>query len=60
MDAGQTHAFGARNVALPEPVVVHVHDARFYSEVAFGGSIGAGEAFMEGYWTTSQLVDWCG
>jgi len=57
MDDGQTHAFGARNLALPEPVVVPVHDARFYGEVAFGGSIGAGEAFMHGYWTTSQLVD---
>jgi cyclopropane-fatty-acyl-phospholipid synthase len=57
MDDGETHAFGARNVALPEPVVVHVHDTRFYGEVAFGGSIGAGEAFMQGYWTTSQLVD---
>ena len=37
--------------ALPEPVVIHVHDARLYGDVAFGGSVGAGEAYMRGYWT---------
>jgi cyclopropane-fatty-acyl-phospholipid synthase len=36
---------------------IHVHDARFYGEVAFGGSIGAGEAYMLGYWTTDNLTD---
>src|SRR3954463_3800521 len=35
---------------------VRVHDSRFYSEIAFGGSIGAGEAFMLGYWTTDDLT----
>lgn len=28
----------------------------FYSSVAFGGSIGAGEAYMAGAWTTSDLT----
>jgi len=32
-----------------------VLDPRFYSDVAFGGSIGAGEAWMNGYWTSSDL-----
>ena len=35
---------------------VRVHDPRFYSEIAFGGSIGAGEAYMLGYWTTDDLT----
>ena len=35
---------------------VQVHDARFWSEVAFGGTIGAGEAYMQGYWTTDDLT----
>jgi cyclopropane-fatty-acyl-phospholipid synthase len=38
-------------------VIVHVHDPRLYGDVAFGGSVGAGEAYMRGYWTTAQLVD---
>ncbi|MGE0873434.1 MAG: class I SAM-dependent methyltransferase [Burkholderiales bacterium] len=35
---------------------VHVHDARFYREVALGGSIGAGEAYMQGWWSTDHLT----
>jgi len=33
-----------------------VHDPRFYSEIAFGGSIGAGEAYMDAYWSTDDLT----
>jgi cyclopropane-fatty-acyl-phospholipid synthase len=36
---------------------VYVHDTRFYGEIAFGGSIGAGEAYMLGYWTADNLTD---
>ena len=35
---------------------VQVHDARFWSEVAFGGTIGAGEAYMQGYWSSDDLT----
>ena len=35
---------------------VRVHDPRFYSEIAFGGSIGAGEAYMQGYWSVDDLT----
>lgn len=35
---------------------VRVHDPRFYSEIAFGGSIGAGEAYMQGYWSADNLT----
>ena len=35
---------------------INVLDARFYTEVAFGGSIGAGEAWMHGYWECDDLV----
>ncbi len=35
---------------------VRVHDPRFYSDMAFGGSIGAGEAYMQGYWSTDDLT----
>ncbi|HKJ27661.1 MAG TPA: cyclopropane-fatty-acyl-phospholipid synthase family protein, partial [Anaerolineales bacterium] len=36
---------------------IEVIDPRFYSDIAFGGSIGAGEAFMQGYWQCEQLVE---
>ncbi len=35
---------------------MHVHDPRFYSDIAFGGSIGAGEAYMQGYWSVNDLT----
>ena len=37
-------------------VEIRVHDARFYTEIAFGGSIGAGEAYMLGYWSVDDLT----
>jgi cyclopropane-fatty-acyl-phospholipid synthase len=35
---------------------IRVEDPRFYSEIAFGGSIGGGEAYMHGYWNCPDLV----
>jgi cyclopropane-fatty-acyl-phospholipid synthase len=57
IEGNERHRFGKPSAALPEPVVIHVHDARLYGDVAFGGSVGAGEAYMRGYWTSAQLVD---
>jgi cyclopropane-fatty-acyl-phospholipid synthase len=52
--------FGARDAGLPghdAPAVrLTVRDPRFYSELAFGGSIGAAEAYMHGYWHCDDLV----
>src|SRR5450830_98818 len=50
----QRHEFG-KDGALN--VTINVHDAHFYGEIAFGGSIGAGEAYMLGYWTTNNMTD---
>jgi cyclopropane-fatty-acyl-phospholipid synthase len=52
-DADRVHSWGE-----PEqrPVEVTVHDQRFYSAVAFGGSVGAGESFADGWWTTNDLT----
>jgi cyclopropane-fatty-acyl-phospholipid synthase len=36
---------------------ITVHDPRFYGEMAFGGSIGAGEAYMLGYWSADNLTN---
>jgi len=35
---------------------VRVHDARFWRELAFGGSIGVGQAYMQGYWSVDDLT----
>lgn len=55
-DGGQMQRFGRMDDACPLDVVIHVHDQRFYSDIAFGGSVGAGEAYMQGYWSTNDLT----
>jgi cyclopropane-fatty-acyl-phospholipid synthase len=35
---------------------LHVLDPAFYSELAFGGSIGAGESYMLGHWRSDNLT----
>ena len=37
-------------------VTVTVHDPRFYGALAFGGSIGVSEAFMQKFWSASDLT----
>lgn len=35
---------------------LHIDDPRFYRDIAFGGAIGAGEAYMQGYWSCTDLT----
>jgi cyclopropane-fatty-acyl-phospholipid synthase len=55
-DDSGTHHFGRAGDTCALRATVRVLDQRFYSEVAFGGSIGAGEAYMQGFWTTHDLT----
>ncbi|MDG1713199.1 MAG: cyclopropane-fatty-acyl-phospholipid synthase [Woeseiaceae bacterium] len=50
----QKYQFGSIESELAAEI--YVHDRKFYSEIAFGGAIGAGEAFILNYWTTSDLT----
>ena len=52
-DAAQSFGSGTEGGLAAQ---ITVRDARFYTEVAFGGEIGAGEAWMHGYWTCDDLV----
>lgn len=42
--------------AAHDAVTIHVHDPRFYALAALEGSVGAGEAYMRGYWSCSDLT----
>src|SRR5688572_22977407 len=57
IEGAERYTCGALSAAFPDEVLIQVHDVRFYGDLALGGSIGAGEAYMNGYWSTSQLVD---
>ncbi len=56
VDGIRSERYGRRYAKCPLAVRLQVHDPRFWSEVAFGGSIGAGEAFMQGYWSVDDLT----
>jgi cyclopropane-fatty-acyl-phospholipid synthase len=49
---------GVTSYGDPEaaPLEIVVRDPRFYSAVAFGGAVGAGEAYADGRWTTDDLT----
>jgi cyclopropane-fatty-acyl-phospholipid synthase len=55
-DGINTRHYGSLTARCPLSATVNVSDSRFYSEIAFGGSIGAGEAYMLGYWSTDNLT----
>jgi len=56
LDGAERHVFG-QACAQGLLATITVHDARFYGEIAFGGSIGAGEAYMLGYWQADSLTN---
>ena len=56
MDGDQSQRIGAAEGKAGLFATIKVLNPRFYGDVAFGGSIGAGEAYMRGYWECDDLV----
>jgi cyclopropane-fatty-acyl-phospholipid synthase len=56
-ERGQQSCFGRLTEDHPLTIQLHILDPRFYSEIAFGGSIGAGEAYINKYWACGELAD---
>ena len=53
---GTQHRFGARTARCPLAVTLHVQNAQFYADTAFGGSTGAGESYIKGHWRCDDLT----
>jgi cyclopropane-fatty-acyl-phospholipid synthase len=53
IEGSERHAFGSADGLA---ATITVHDPAFYTDMAFGGSIGAGEAYMAGFWSADDLV----
>lgn len=51
-DGGPTRSFGSGAPAAR----LTVRDPRFYRAVAFGGHLGAAEAYLDAWWTTDDLT----
>lgn len=55
IDNNQIHEFGDAELN-PLKVIVTVRNPSFYSSIAFGGSVGAGEAYFQGDWDCDNLT----
>jgi cyclopropane-fatty-acyl-phospholipid synthase len=53
IEQNQRFVFGSHGL----DAVIHVLDHRFYASLAFGGSIGAAESYMLGFWSVDRLTD---
>ncbi|WP_455204613.1 class I SAM-dependent methyltransferase [Kaarinaea lacus] len=56
-EGGEQYRFGDLATDFSVSANIHVHKPHFYAELAFGGSIGAGESYMMGHWSTDSLTD---
>ena len=54
-DGGQCREFG-RSGEGSLAATIAVRDPRFYRHLVLGGSLGAAEAYIRGYWTCDDLV----
>ena len=54
-DGDKKYVFGSKKESLKAEIIVK--DQAFYKYIIFGGSIGASEAFMNGYWCSPNLTN---
>jgi len=56
LDGRSEQRFGARTERCPLSVAVEILDPRFYADAVFGGTVGAGAAYIRGLWRCSDLT----
>jgi len=54
---GERMVFGRTSEAFPVRAEIEIESPAFYSEIAFGGSIGAGEAYIRGLWECDEIAN---
>ncbi|MDZ4773039.1 MAG: cyclopropane-fatty-acyl-phospholipid synthase family protein [Planctomycetota bacterium] len=55
VEGGRRHVYGNGDPAFP-PALVEVRDERFFGSIAHRGTVGAGESYALGWWTTDDLT----
>jgi cyclopropane-fatty-acyl-phospholipid synthase len=56
IDAEETSSYGRCTAEGPFDVTLRVLNPRFYSDIVFGGTVGAGEAYINGSWECDDLT----
>ncbi len=55
LDADQTSSYGRCTAEGPFDISLRVLNPRFYPDIVFAGTVGAGEAYMNGFWECDDL-----
>jgi len=55
-DGAETLSFGATSIPGKLHAEIRIHNPLVYRQVLLGGSMGAGEAWMQGHWSSPDLV----
>lgn len=55
-ETDEVYVFGETSDMACIKARIQIHDAAFYTDLVFGGSVGAGEAYMSGYWSSPDLT----
>ena len=53
---GRRHHFGRRTPRLDVAVTLYIDHPQLYADAAFGGTVGAGEAYIRGLWRCDDLT----
>jgi cyclopropane-fatty-acyl-phospholipid synthase len=56
VEGGREHRFGKRTPECTLATTVYVDHLQFFADAAFGGSVGAGEAYIRGLWRCDDLT----
>jgi len=56
IDGGREQTFGRITPDAPFDATIRVHSPQFYSESVFGGTVGAGEAYINDLWRCDNLT----
>jgi len=48
--------FGRITATCPLQATVTIHDLRTYADIAFGGTVGVGDAYRRGFWSCDDLT----
>jgi cyclopropane-fatty-acyl-phospholipid synthase len=56
IEDGREQSFGRRSSRCPLAATIEVRQPQFWADAAFGGTVGAGEAYIRGDWACDDLT----
>jgi len=56
LEEGASQRFGRRTARCNRSVSLRVRDPQFFADAAFGGTVGAGESYINGHWACDDLT----